>query len=301
MKLMKIKMQSDRDRWLTFIGIVGVFTFAGYFVLYPQTLFKPSEKLFDLGYNLGLAGGLMMLSLLLYPLRKRAKFMSKMGALSTWFRWHMVMGILGPLAIIFHSTYHVYIPYFHPIGSPNSAVAMLTMLIVSASGVFGRFFYTKIHHGLYGRLATVNELTAKLDGAEDMKSVFSFAPKVEKALADFRARIDPHAVQSRTGVVDFITVGLQTMMLSRSLPREIGKIMRARATRENFTSEEYASMERLIFEHREKIVSYLRAVRDAAQFRTYERMFSWWHIFHIPLVYLMFFSAFYHVYAVHIY
>ena len=60
-------------------------------------------------------------------------------------------------------------------------------------------------------------------------------------------------------------------------------------------------MERLILDYREKIISYLEAVRDAAQFGTYERMFSWWHIFHIPLVYLMFFSAFYHVYAVHVY
>jgi hypothetical protein len=49
------------------------------------------------------------------------------------------------------------------------------------------------------------------------------------------------------------------------------------------------------------IVSYLNAVRDASQFSTYERLFSWWHIFHVPLVYLMVFSALYHVYAVHFY
>lgn len=298
---MKTKMQTERDRWLMFIGIVGVFTFAGFFVLYPQTLFKPSEKLFDFGYNLGLAGGLMMLSLLLYPMRKRVHAMSKMGALSTWFKWHMVMGILGPLAIIFHSTYHVYIPYFHPIGSPNSAVAMLTMLIVSASGVFGRFFYTKIHLGLYGRLATVSDLQAKLEGTEDVKSTFSFAPEVEKKLADFRARIDHHAGHTRAGVIDFIFIGFQTMMLSRSLPREISRILRAQAGQNSQSPEERASVERLILDCREKIISYLEAVRDAAQFGTYERMFSWWHIFHIPLVYLMFFSAFYHVYAVHFY
>jgi len=89
---MKTNTQSDQVRWLAFIGIVGAITFGGYFVLYPQTLFKPGEKLFDLGYNLGLAGGLMMLTLLLYPLRKRIKFTSKMGALPTWFRWHRCWG-----------------------------------------------------------------------------------------------------------------------------------------------------------------------------------------------------------------
>lgn len=223
---MKTNTRSDQVRWLAFIGIVGAITFGGYFVLYPQTLFKPGEKLFDLGYNLGLAGGLMMLTLLLYPLRKRIKFTSKMGALPAWFRWHRVLGILGPLTIIFHSTYHVYIPCVHPIGSPNAAVAMFSMLLVSGSGVFGRFFYTKIHHGLYGRLSTVSELRLNLESSENVKAVFSFAPGAGKALEDFRARADGYAQQSGAGFINFFSVGFQTMMLSRSLPRKISQIMR---------------------------------------------------------------------------
>src|ERR1700693_1777268 len=115
-------------RWMFFISLVGAITFAGYFLLYPQTLFKPGAKLFDFGYNLGLTGGLMMLAMLLYPLRKRVKRFNNIGALPNWFRWHMVLGILGPMIIVFHSTYHVYIPYVHPTGSINSAIAMLSML-----------------------------------------------------------------------------------------------------------------------------------------------------------------------------
>ncbi len=60
-------------------------------------------------------------------------------------------------------------------------------------------------------------------------------------------------------------------------------------------------METLFKDYRDKINAFLDAVRDAAQFHTYERLFSLWHIFHIPLVYMMVFSAFYHVYAVHAY
>src|SRR5512145_1585558 len=187
---MKAKDQSEHTRWLIFIGIVGIITVGGYFVVYPQTLYKPGEELFDFGYNLGLAGGLMMLTLLLYPLRKRWSFLGNFGFLPTWFKWHMVLGILGPLTIVFHSTYHVYIPYIHPTGSINAAVAMYCMLLVSGSGTFGRFFYTKIHHGLYGRQTTVNELRAGLEQSGDVKSLFSFAPGVEKRLEDFRSRAD---------------------------------------------------------------------------------------------------------------
>ena len=298
---MKTNTQSEQARWLAFISIVGIIIVGGYFVLYPQTLFKPGAKLFDLGYNLGLAGGLMMLVLLLYPLRKRFRFASKMGALPKWFRWHMLLGILGPLTIIFHSTYHVYIPYIHPIGSPNAAVAMFSMLLVAGSGIFGRFFYTKIHHGLYGRMSTLGELRSNLENSEDVKAVFNVAPGIGKALEDFRTRVDAYAQQSGSGFMNFFTVGFQTMKLSRSLPREISLVMHDQAVENNFNSEQRANMEQRVLDYQKMIVSYLNAVRDASQFSTYERLFSWWHIFHVPLVYLMVFSALYHVYAVHFY
>ena len=298
---MRTKAQSEHLHWLVFISIVGIITFAGYFLLYPQTLFKPGERLFDLGYNLGLAGGLMMLVLLLYPLRKRVKFFENFGFLPSWFKWHMVLGILGPMTIIFHSTYHVYIPYIHPTGSPNAAVAMLCMLLVSGSGTFGRFFYSKIHHSLYGRQSTVNELRAELEQSGDVKSLFNFAPGVEKSLADFRDRADRYSNQSGIGFINFINIGIRASMLAKSLPRELHQIMHAQAKANHFTAEQQQGMEEMYGQYQEKITAYLQAVRDAAQFNTYERLFSWWHIFHIPLVYMMVFSAVYHVYAVHAY
>lgn len=298
---MKTNTQSEQTRWLAFISIVGIVIVGGYFVLYPQTLFKPGAKLFDLGYNLGLAGGLMMLALLLYPLHKRFRFASKMGALPKWFKWHMLLGILGPLTIIFHSTYHVYIPYIHPIGSPNAAVAMFSMLLVAGSGIFGRFFYTKIHHGLYGRMSTLDELRSNLENSEDLKAVLNAAPDIGKTLEDFRARVDAHARQSSSGFMNFFTVGFQTMKLSRSLPQQISLIMHEQAEESDLDAGQRADMEQRVTDYQKMIVSYLNAVRDASQFSTYERLFSWWHIFHVPLVYLMVFSALYHVYAVHFY
>jgi len=271
---------------LVITAILGV----GYFVLSPQTLYKPGD---DIGYNMGVVGGLMMVFLLLYPLRKRVSFLSKLGVLPTWFKWHMVFGIMGPALIVLHSTFHV--------NSVNAAVAMVCMLLVSGSGTFGRFFYTKIHHGLYGRQATVNELKAALEQSGDEKSVFGFAPGIEKSLEDFRVSAEKYAQASGIGFVNFIRAGIQARMLSGSLTGELQQIMHARAKDSNFTAAQQQSMEALFNEYREKIGAYLGAVRDASQFRTYERLFSYWHIFHIPLVYMMVFSAVYHVYAVHAY
>lgn len=298
---MKAKDQSEHLRWIVFISIVGIITFAGFFVVYPQKLYRPGDELFDFGYNLGLTGGLMMLLLLFYPLRKRVKFFENLGFLPTWFKWHMVLGILGPLFIIFHSTYHVYIPFIHPQGSMNAAVAMYCMLLVSGSGTFGRFFYTKIHHGLYGRQASVNEIRAELEQTGDVKSVFNFAPHIESVLEEFRASAEKISKDTGYGFGNFIKVGIQASFLSRSLTKELHQVMQAQAREHHFNAQQMASMEKMHQEYREKIATYLRAVRDAAQFHTYERLFSWWHIFHIPLVYMMVFSAIYHVYAVHAY
>ena len=104
----------------------------------------------NFGFYLGVVGSVMMLALLLYPLRKHVRFMQRWGALKHWFRWHMIMGIVGPTLILFHSTFHL--------RSLNATIALVSMLIVVISGVIGRFVYTKIHYGLYGSRATLEKV-----------------------------------------------------------------------------------------------------------------------------------------------
>jgi len=298
---MSVKNKSEHIGWLVFVGLVGIITFAGFFVVHDQKLYTPGDELFDFGYNLGLAGGLMMLTLLLYPLRKRVGFLNNFGALPVWFRWHMVLGILGPLTIVFHSTYHVYIPFIHPEGSVNAAVAILCMLLVSGSGTFGRFFYTKIHNGLYGRQTSLNEVSSSLDQAGDIKTLLGFAPELEQKLLAFRVRAETHAKQSGLGFGHFFSVGFQAASLRRSMTKELWAIMLSQASSNNQGTGQASDVASRYIAHKAAVANYINAVRDVAQFQTYERLFSWWHIFHIPLVYMMVFSAFYHVYAVHAY
>jgi hypothetical protein len=52
---------------------------------------------------------------------------------------------------------------------------------------------------------------------------------------------------------------------------------------------------------RKLIRRYLNAVVKVAQFKAYERLFSLWHVAHLPFVYLLVISAIVHVIAVHAY
>ena len=108
------------------------------YLLRTQQFINPEE---GVGYWLGIVGGVMMLSLLIYPLRKRIRLLHVLGPTKHWFRIHMVFGLVGPLLILFHSTFRV--------GSFNAAVALGCMLLVVASGLTGRFLYRRVHHGLY--------------------------------------------------------------------------------------------------------------------------------------------------------
>ena len=275
--------------WMLFLLVVTMALVAGYFVS-TKKLYKPGDTL---GHSMGWIGAGMMLTLLLYPLRKRMRFMKGLGVLPKWFKWHMVFGIMGPTLVMFHSTFHI--------GSINAGVALICMMLVSGSGIFGRFFYTKIHHGLYGRQASLQELQAKMEQSEEIKSIFSFAPDIQHSLDQFRVHATDRSKAWQQKMWNFATIGVRAEWLSRSLAKKLHHAMHAK---ENIESSDAAKMENiggLYDEHRELIRNYLMASRDVAQFHGYEQLFSMWHIFHIPLVIMMVFSAIWHVIATYMF
>ena len=46
---------------------------------------------------------------------------------------------------------------------------------------------------------------------------------------------------------------------------------------------------------------YTTTLRRIAAFRVYERLFSWWHILHMPIFIMMIITAIIHIFAVHLY
>ena len=283
------RVRSKEHGWNVFLLVITAILLIGYFIS-TQKFYKPGD---DIGYNMGLVGGVMLLTLLLYPLRKRVRFLKSMGILPTWFKWHMIFGILAPTLILFHSTFHI--------GSINAGMALVAMLLVSGSGIFGRFFYTKIHNGLYGRQASLKELQDDMSITGNNKSVLGFAPEVEKRLDEFRARTIKVSKGGDAGLWHFATIGIRAALLSKKLAKDLHYVMFYKVNEKNLNDAQLHRLN-LIYEQDLKHINYyINAVRDVAQFHTYERMFSWWHIFHIPLVYLMVFSGVFHVVSVHMY
>ena len=252
---------------------------------------KPYQAGSTLGYNLGLAGGLMMLSLLLYPLRKRFRPLERLGRMESWFRYHMVLGIGGPVLVLFHSTFRT--------GSMNATIALYSMLLVALSGVVGRFLYRHLHRGLYGRKVTLSDAESELKAsAENVFSVFSLCSGVETRLEAFRAEAFAPLTGILPRVVRFVTLSWRGHRLAREVRREVKKALLRRGRKQGRPRSELILNYRLA---KEQLTAYIDAIVQAAQLESWERLFSLWHVVHIPFLYLLLLSGIVHVIAVHMY
>lgn len=263
---------------LVLFMLLVTLAFIGWKVAHGQ-YYKPG---IGLGYNLGLAGGLMLLTLLMYSLRKHLKFMQGLGKLKYWFRLHMILGVLGPIFILFHTTFRL--------GSLNASIAFYCMVLVASSGLIGKFAYTRIHRGLYGSRNTLKEAREELAGSTgNVQSKLHFFPKVEKRITHFEYLALQKNRNFFEGVWLFLTFDIRRMVLAWQCKRYIYK--KLAPERMHHVAKEATTL----------VSQYLIQIQTVAQFKKFEQIFSAWHVLHIPLMYMMVATAIFHIIWVHMY
>ena len=241
------------------------------------------------GYAFGILGGSAMLLLLVYPLRKRVRALAFMGTTKRWFQAHMALGVVGPVLVLFHANFGL--------GATNSNVALACMLIVSGSGLFGRYFYTRIHHGLHGRKANLAELRAYADKLRWVTSNVDFLPGLVGRIEAEEQRIVARCERA--------------LLLARPLIGAIGVLLARRRLRQHVTGALRKSAETSCHPgaHRRKLKGVARqyidhrlaATRRVVEFGAFERLFSLWHALHLPLFVMLLVAGIAHVVAVHVY
>lgn len=237
-----------------------------------------------LGYALGVAGGSAMAMLLLYPLRKRVRRLRTWVPVKYWFFMHVIFGIVGPLLVVFHTAFRV--------RSLNATVALSSMLLVAASGLIGRFIYRRIHRGMDGARATLDEARGAF--AVELARLERAVGPVPEATAEldrFAAAGSLQARGWRARTLSFLTLGLRRACAQRRVAAAL-----AQAGRRGLPLSG-GELESVVRASRESLI----AMQRAAQYTAYERLFSLWRIVHVPLVYMLVASAVVHVIAVHAY
>lgn len=244
-----------------------------------------------IGYWLGIAGSLLMLLLLVYPLRKRIRSLRVIGTVGFWFRAHMILGVFGTVLILWHANFRL--------GSINSNVALVAMLLVAASGICGRYLYGRIHHGLFGRKAVVREMLAD---AEALKGrISAYLPVAHRTIAQLNAFARLGATAPKgvlAGLIFWSVVSWRGKIVRMRLIADAQRVITLEGKR---LGQSRRSQYRRVAMVADLVSMHVAAVEKAAGFAFYERLFGLWHLLHVPLFFLLVIVATVHVFAAHMF
>ena len=198
----------------------------------------------------------------------------------------MVLGILGPLLILYHSNFSL--------GATNSNVALACMLVVAGSGLIGRYLYTRIHHGLYGRRATLRELSSEAENLRQHTEALRVLPGLADEVGQSERRIAERAL--------LVFQPILAVIRQRRETRRVMRLVRNAVAMAAVRSPELRQQrERLTLAASGYVAARLMAARRVAEFEASERLFAAWHLLHLPLFVMLVIVGVVHVIAVHVY
>jgi hypothetical protein len=241
------------------------------------------------GYWLGIAGGSLMLLLLLYPLRKRMKWLRALGTVAFWFQAHMILGVVGPVLVILHANVRL--------GSVNSNVALAAMLVVALSGDVGRYLYGKIHLGMYGRKVEVQKIMADADALKE--AIGADLPVADRLVAQLSTFAQLGTVAPKGVVAGLLLVPVVSVRASIIRMRLIADARQVIAVEGRRLGWSRKVRRQRLAGIAELVTLNIAAVKKATAFAFYERLFRLWHVFHLPLFFLLVIAAIIHVFAAH--
>ena len=243
------------------------------------------------GYWIGIAGGLVVLATLAYPLRKYWRPLGQLGTVTGWFKVHMLLGIFGPAVVLFHTNFHL--------GALNSNVALFTMLCVAGSGIIGRYLYGKIHEGLHGRRS---ELSGMVSQAADMRRILGGDLPQNSPMWSQLLRLEAKAREPSRGVagatIRSAALAGRVNVVRARVAQDAKRFIEAECRNRNLTRKQRRAWQKAANTH---LDSYFHAVKGAARLILFERLFALWHVLHVPIFIVMALSVAVHIVAVHFY
>ncbi len=221
-------------------------------------LLRPSGPI---GQTLCVIGAALILVPFIYMLRKRVPGLRTIGSARGWLEVHLFCGVVGPVLVTLHTSFK-----FNGIIS----AAYWSMVIVMLSGFVGRFLFVRIPRSIRGSELTRGELDAR---AESLKADIADSVQSMELLDRVRS-FEASAVPAATGLsfldlfVGELTLGSKTHRFQREL--ESAGLHHDLAHAVVTLTRERATLLRRI--------AYLQKTK---------MLFGLWHVFHLPLVYLL--------------
>jgi hypothetical protein len=111
----------------------------------------------SIGHLYGNVGIALILGNLFYLVRRRLVGVAWLGSMRAWMDWHVFSGIVGPGFVLLHSAF--------TLRTWPAIVSAGSLVIVVATGLFGRYLYRLVPRVSDGRQEPAEELAADVDHA----------------------------------------------------------------------------------------------------------------------------------------
>jgi hypothetical protein len=250
---------------LVVISIIAYFLNVGsdyYSTSLEERYFNPSHDSLKasgiVGHGLGIIGSLLIvIGVFSYMTRKRFRRFSRVGVLKYWLEFHIFLCTLGPVLILFHTTFK-----FGGIVS----VSFWSMVAVVLSGIIGRFIYIQIPRTIEGRAMSLHELDdISIELNKQLRSTISLDESIYEMLDN------SNDLKSGKGV------GLFGISVQQK--RAI-KIMRKEMKLQNLPKD---TMKDVLTLFKNQISLKNRIGR----LQTMQDLFKYWHVAHLPFALVM--------------
>jgi len=262
---------------ISVIVLLAIYGFDYYTTPLQERFFNPNHNLLKpsgaLGHGLGIIGTLMMIvGVSVYMIRKRYRRFFNIGYLKHWLEFHIFLCSVGPVLVLYHTAFK-----FGGIVS----VSFWSMVLVVLSGVVGRFIYLQIPRTIQGQEISINELNSiKEKLAIKIRSVLS---EDSSTLSEFEK------ISSADRYKSFKLLTAAGFFVRDYF--DIKRVMKLLRMRIKLLGIGKSEKDELIRAARSEIV----IARRIALLRTSQKLFQWWHIFHLPFAITMFVIMVIHV------
>ncbi len=253
-------------------SFLGMLHSIGVMKSYPVA-YEPGKGIWRL---MGWVGSGMMLAMMVYTIRKRMGHKSSLGSMRVWLNFHMLLGIIGPILITFHTTFK----FGGLIGT--SYWAMIATVLF---GVLGRYIYIQIPRGITGAELSMREIelsAAAMDRQLEAQLGRKGADqKAIRGIFDAVGEVDPADRNAFLVLLQMMATDLRNRFRTWTLRKVLVNDFCLDARSAGYTVSLIKRKAALI--RRKNLLS------------TTHRILKYWHVIHIPLAIVMFSIMFIHI------
>lgn len=232
------------------------------------TSMKPSGLY---SHGLGILGASMVtLGVLTYSSRKRIRSLWQLGKLSSWLEFHIFLCLLGPILVVYHTTFKA---------GGIAAICLWSMLSVAASGIVGRFLYVLIPRNLKGSELSAQQINEEFDR-------ISGALRSSEVGMQLLKIIDQRfvAIGRPSSLWETVQIYLRLVSIKREVKRTARNLLAGSGTSRQAGRTLYkAAAARASLIQRSVILLQV------------EKLFYYWHAIHLPFTIMMFLTLAVHI------